>query len=160
MTFNIMKNEWRWKGRKITRTNNAQTGMKRISADAKKWHSFLIRRIMRHSCDRAFTDVYWCLPGVGLRRILFHRRYCFFDSTGLGRNTFIRARSARVRSNKWTSIDICECKTIKIVKQKQNTPEKIVYTIVKLTEGMCHDCVNKTLKRFKKKARKTAKITA
>ena len=48
-----MKNKWRWQRRKVKRTNNAhclmlsvhskdQTGMKRISTDVKKWHSFLI----------------------------------------------------------------------------------------------------------------------
>ncbi len=33
-----------------------QTCMKRILMDAKKWHSLPIRRLMRHSCDQAFSN--------------------------------------------------------------------------------------------------------
>ena len=65
-----MKNEWRWQRRKITPTNNANYLMmsvqsikrayethlsRRISMDAKKCHSFLMRWPMRHTCDRAFV---------------------------------------------------------------------------------------------------------
>ena len=62
-----LKNKWHWQRWKKPRTNNAhclmmsvhskdRTGIKQISMDAKNWHSFLIRRLMRHSCDRAFKQ--------------------------------------------------------------------------------------------------------
>ena len=32
-----------------------QMGIKRISTDANRWHSFLMRRLLRHSCEKALT---------------------------------------------------------------------------------------------------------